>query len=321
MWKQSRHESPEIVSDVRHRGGSEFPTWCARIAAALVIHAGVGWVLGLGPLETPAGARSVVAQPHGLEDAIECQVAEREAVAGRAAESPAVSDGAALRAVSAPASQRARGTSPRSPASPRHSDPGRAPVRGAGLAGEPAAPPDVSRSAVAARMTTVPSASTLGVGRAASEAAPDRVASAGSRVATSSAGGGPTLASHGRGFAGRASGGGAGAAGGTGAGSLANSPAHLLGAGNRCADLFPYAATSDTGTVAVSLEVASSGQPSSSRVLDEAPRDQGFGVAASHCVRRLRFAPAVDGSGRPVTSRSVVRLRFERGGLRPRVAL
>lgn len=88
--------------------------------------------------------------------------------------------------------------------------------------------------------------------------------------------------------------------------------AHLLGAANPCGDLFPYAARSDSGSVAVAIDVASSGQALGSYIVEEAPRDQGFALAARHCVRRLRFSPARDTSGQSVASRSLVRLRFDR---------
>jgi hypothetical protein len=89
-------------------------------------------------------------------------------------------------------------------------------------------------------------------------------------------------------------------------------PAHLLATSDPCADLFPYAARSDSGTVAVALDVATNGQPRESHIVDEAPRGEGFALAAHHCVRRLRFAPALDAEGHAVASRSVVRLRFAR---------
>lgn len=89
-------------------------------------------------------------------------------------------------------------------------------------------------------------------------------------------------------------------------------PAHLVARGNPCADLFPYAAQSDSGVVAVALNVAVSGQPVESQIVGEAPAGQGFALAARECVRRLRFLPAMDSSGRAIASRSVVQLRFER---------
>jgi hypothetical protein len=98
------------------------------------------------------------------------------------------------------------------------------------------------------------------------------------------------------------------------------SPARLLG-GNPCGDLFPYSASSDDGTVEVVLELTESGQPLGSRIVDETPRGQGFALAARHCVRRLRFAPALDGSGHAIRSRSVVQLHFARRGESPRAAL
>lgn len=91
-----------------------------------------------------------------------------------------------------------------------------------------------------------------------------------------------------------------------------SAPAHLLATSDPCADLFPYAARSDSGTVAIALDVATNGQPRESHIVEEAPRNQGFALAAHHCVRRLRFAPALDAEGHAVASRSVVRLRFAR---------
>lgn len=64
--------------------------------------------------------------------------------------------------------------------------------------------------------------------------------------------------------------------------------------------------------VAIALDVATNGQPRESHIVDEAPRGQGFALAAHYCVRRLRFAPAMDAEGHAVASRSVVRLRFAR---------
>jgi hypothetical protein len=129
---------------------------------------------------------------------------------------------------------------------------------------------------------------------------------------------------------------GAGATGGNGAGAGAaravdagqqqasaarGSAARLLGAGNPCADLFPYAARSDSGSVAVALDVASSGRADESYIVEETPRGQGFAMAARHCVGRLRFSPARDATGQAVASRSVVRLRFERRSDTRRAAL
>jgi hypothetical protein len=140
-------------------------------------------------------------------------------------------------------------------------------------------------------------------------------------------GGAPSAGGEPRALSGGSGGMGAGAGGiGQGGAEQHRSPAsgsraHLLGAGNPCSDLFPYAASSDSGTVAVALAVASSGQPLEPQIVEETPRGQGFALAARHCVRRLRFSPAFDPSGHAVASRSLVRLRFDRRSERARAAL
>lgn len=127
------------------------------------------------------------------------------------------------------------------------------------------------------------------------------------------------VAAEARGFgeSGRAPAAEAHSAGGSGSGSAAR----LLGSNSPCADLFPYAARSDRGTVKLALDVALSGQPLGSHVVDESPRGQGFALAAHHCIRRLRFSPALDGGGHAVASRSVLQLRFERRRETARAAL
>jgi hypothetical protein len=111
-------------------------------------------------------------------------------------------------------------------------------------------------------------------------------------------------AGHGRGAAGR------GAAG-AGNGSGAHGPM-LLAADEPCRGLFPYSARAGHGEVTVVLDVTQTGVPHHPRVARELPAGQGFAVAARACAERLRFLPAVDPSGRPIESRSMVRLHFAR---------
>jgi hypothetical protein len=80
-----------------------------------------------------------------------------------------------------------------------------------------------------------------------------------------------------------------------------------------CRGVFPEHAAADTGTVTVALRVADSGRPTSLRIVDERPGEQGFAGSARLCVPRLRFEPAVDSAGLPATATSIVRLRFVRG--------
>lgn len=286
---------------MRHCGESEFPGWCGRVAVALALHVGAGWALAAnGSLDAAPVARAT------------------ETLLWLEAESPQATaratggEGGAAAARPPPGMW---GESPRRPARGGHH-------------------PDTGRAATEARELAPPPrpvASSQGPAPMAAAASPDEDSAERSEHDTSAAGMvaplTPSAAAGGLpsawGVGGRAAGAGAGprAAAAGAASSTARAPARLLKAGNHCADLFPFAAVSDTGSVAVALEVAPSGQPQGARIVDEAPRGQGFALAASHCVRRLRFAPATDDSGRVVASRSFVRLQFQRAGASPHVAL
>jgi hypothetical protein len=297
---------------MRHCGESEFPGWCGRVAVALALHVGAGWALAAkGSLDAAPVARAAETWLW-LEAGAESPQATARATGGGGA----VPEVGAVAARPAPEMW---GDSPRHPApGGRHPDTGRAVARAATAARELAPPRPVANSQGPAPMAAAASPDEHGAGRSAHDSSAALLAGA-SLTPSAAAGGLPSA----WGVGGRAAGAGAGprAAAAGAASTAARAPARLLGAGNRCADLFPFAAASDTGTVAVALEVAPSGQPQGARIVDEAPRGQGFALAASHCVRRLRFAPATDGSGRVVASRSFVRLQFQRAGASPHVAL
>lgn len=94
-------------------------------------------------------------------------------------------------------------------------------------------------------------------------------------------------------------------------GTLSHGP-RLVRQRNVCRGLFPHQASHESGSVVVSVEVTPEGNPHSPRITLEAPRGEGFAQAAQTCVPRLHFVPATDAAGRPVASRSKVRLRFDR---------
>ncbi len=93
--------------------------------------------------------------------------------------------------------------------------------------------------------------------------------------------------------------------------SLAHGPILRAVAGG-CAGFFPARARIGQGVVEIDVSVDAAGHASVSRVLDEHPRGQGFGLAARGCVQRLHFAPAADPSGTAVAGHAKLRLRFDR---------
>lgn len=307
------------MSLVPHCGRSEFPKWCFRVAAALAIHAaGAAVLASVTPRAVPRlepAARLLWLENEDPSAAAPAPLVETR-VAGEGVAPPA-----AAPAPPSPASGSAPARSLAARSAPARPRPAGG-VRAHAASSAPLAPEPPSRSdepavpALAAAASGDDTRGGTGEGTARLAAGLGLAPAEGASVARGASG--ARGASEGRG-AGVGAGTGSGGAGGS--ASHGAAPAHLLPASDRCADLFPYAASSDTGTVAVSLEVASSGQPASPRIVDETPRGQGFGIAASHCIRRLRFAPAVDDRGRAVASRSVVRLRFARSNAGRRAAL
>lgn len=88
--------------------------------------------------------------------------------------------------------------------------------------------------------------------------------------------------------------------------------ARLLGAGDPCAGYFPADSKVQRGTVRLDVDVDPRGLVTGSRVRAVEPKDAGLSQAALACATRLRFKPASDGAGQPVTSRATLLLRFER---------
>ena len=81
---------------------------------------------------------------------------------------------------------------------------------------------------------------------------------------------------------------------------------------NACKGFFPKRAVADEGTVSLLVSVAANGVTVDVRVLQESPVDQGFGTAATACVRDLCFYPAVDAQGAFVANKVPFRLHFTR---------
>jgi hypothetical protein len=107
---------------------------------------------------------------------------------------------------------------------------------------------------------------------------------------------------------------GGGAAGDGDRGALATSPAHgpLLLGHPACHRYFPFDAHVDAGAVTLEVEVAVTGDAQTVRVLEERPPRDGFGPAATTCVRALHFAPALGRDGHPLPSTAKLRLEFAR---------
>lgn len=79
-----------------------------------------------------------------------------------------------------------------------------------------------------------------------------------------------------------------------------------------CRGFFPSAAEDDVGDVAVMVTIAKSGRVSSTQLLSETPRGQGFGAAARTCLASQNFVPALDRDGNAAATAIRVNLRFSR---------
>lgn len=79
-----------------------------------------------------------------------------------------------------------------------------------------------------------------------------------------------------------------------------------------CTDLFPSSANSDVGQVTVELEVGASGLARVVRATRASTTESVFSQAAELCASRLRFTPARDEAGHPVSAHAIVRLHFAR---------
>ena len=104
---------------------------------------------------------------------------------------------------------------------------------------------------------------------------------------------------------------GQGATAGAGSGTLMRGP-RLLATRDPCAGFFPGTADAKRGQVQLSVDVDADGRPHPTQILLELPRGQGFQSAAKACAAHLRFAPALDAQGRPVSASARIALRFER---------
>ncbi len=79
-----------------------------------------------------------------------------------------------------------------------------------------------------------------------------------------------------------------------------------------CRGFFPGAAQDDVGDVAVLVTIGKSGRVSSTQLLSENPRGQGFGAAARTCLASQSFVPALDRDGNAAATAIRVNLRFTR---------
>lgn len=79
-----------------------------------------------------------------------------------------------------------------------------------------------------------------------------------------------------------------------------------------CKGFFPASADDDVATVSLVVVVKPSGDVASASIASEAPKAQGFGQAARSCLLTKRFIPALDQSGKAVSTATKVTVRFSR---------
>jgi len=188
-------------------------------------------------------------------------------------------------------------------------EPGADALAGAELASRPvrrarATAPQDEVASLGASTAAAPSATTESVGD--SLAMTGASSASGAAEATGTA----TGAGSGAGARGSVDGSGSGPGLGTDAGEAVQP--RLLAWSNPCAGYFPTGAHVAHGSVQVSVEVGASGQITTTQVMAEHPRDEGFGRAARACIEQLRFSPARTSEGRPVAGRARLLLRFDR---------
>jgi TonB family protein len=86
----------------------------------------------------------------------------------------------------------------------------------------------------------------------------------------------------------------------------------LLATRDPCAGYFPGTAAANRGDVQLAIDVDAQGHARAREIMLESPRGQGFEKAAKACASQLRFAPALDTQGHPVSGRARIALRFHR---------
>jgi TonB family protein len=79
-----------------------------------------------------------------------------------------------------------------------------------------------------------------------------------------------------------------------------------------CRGYFPSSASDDVASAAVMLTIGKSGAVSNVELLSESPPKQGFGAAASTCMKSKHFSPGLDRDGNAAKTRIRVNVRFER---------
>ena len=79
-----------------------------------------------------------------------------------------------------------------------------------------------------------------------------------------------------------------------------------------CRGYFPSSASDDVASAAVMLTIGKSGAVSNVELLSESPPKQGFGAAASTCMKSKHFSPGLDRDGNAAKTSIRVNVRFER---------
>jgi protein TonB len=85
-----------------------------------------------------------------------------------------------------------------------------------------------------------------------------------------------------------------------------------LGESDPCRGYFPGAASDDVASAAVMVTISKSGTVSNVALLSESPAGQGFGAAATTCMKSKRFTPGLDHDGNTAATRIRVNVHFER---------
>ena len=85
-----------------------------------------------------------------------------------------------------------------------------------------------------------------------------------------------------------------------------------LPGGDPCRGFFPGIANDDAGDVALMVTIGKTGRVSSTQLLSESPRGQGFGAAARTCLASQTFVPALDRAGNSAATAIRVNVRFSR---------
>jgi len=85
-----------------------------------------------------------------------------------------------------------------------------------------------------------------------------------------------------------------------------------LGERDPCRGYFPSSASDDVASAAVMVTIGKSGAVSDVSLLSESPARQGFGAAATTCMKSKHFSPGLDRDGNAAATRIRVNVHFER---------